>query len=122
MAEHNDTGKAGEIAAVEFLRENGYRILATNWRYLHLEADIIAECGDLLIVAEVKTRKTSQFGEPEVFVNRQKQANLVKAADAYIRRYQLEHEVRFDILAVLIVDGRTQVRHLEGAFYPRLNK
>jgi len=78
MAEHNITGQKGEQMAAEFLEKNGYKILETNWRFMNLEADIIAEKSKILVIAEVKTRKSNYFGEPESFVTKQKQKNLIK--------------------------------------------
>ena len=120
MAEHNEKGQQGEHAAVRYLESQGYTVLETNWRFGSLEADIIASTGDTLMVAEVKTRSSTYFGEPEVFVNRKKQSNLVKAAHAYILRHNLSLEVRFDILAVVLNGSGTAVKHIEGAFYPLL--
>ena len=75
MAEHNETGTKGEELASDFLKNKGYTILETNYRLNHLEADIIAKISNTLVVAEVKTRKSNYFGEPETFVNKQKQTN-----------------------------------------------
>ncbi len=119
MAEHNITGKKGEEMAAEFLEKKGYKILETNWRFMNLEADIIAEISKTLVIAEVKTRKSNYFGEPESFVTRQKQKNLIKAANAYIERKQLDLEVRFDIVSVVLNDT-TSIKHIEDAFYPLL--
>ncbi len=119
MAEHNETGKKGEKMAAAFLENKGYTILETNWRFLNLEADIIAQTGQTLVIAEVKTRKSNYFGEPESFVNRQKQKNLIKAANAFIERKQLDLEVRFDIVSVVLNDD-SSIKHIEDAFYPLL--
>lgn len=119
MAEHNITGQKGEEMAAKFLEEKGYTILETNWRFMHLEADIIAEKAKILVIAEVKTRKNNYFGEPESFVTKQKQKNLIKAANAYIERKQLDLEVRFDIVSVVLNDN-TSIKHIEDAFYPLL--
>lgn len=119
MAEHNITGQKGEEMAARFLEEKGYTILETNWRFMHLEADIIAEISKTLVIAEVKTRKSNYFGEPESFVTKQKQKNLIKAANAYIERKQLDLEVRFDIVSVVLNDN-TSIKHIEDAFYPLL--
>lgn len=118
MAEHNDKGIKGEELAVTFLRNNGYTILETNWRHNNLEADIIAVFKDILVVAEVKTRASNFFGEPEVFVNKQKQKNLRNAANAYIQSKRLDLEVRFDIISVLLGKSEEQVKvnHIENAF------
>jgi len=119
MAEHNITGKKGEAMAAEFLEQKGYKILETNWRFMNLEADIIAEKSKTLVVAEVKTRKSSYFGEPESFVTKQKQKNLIRTANAYIERKELDLEVRFDIISVVLNDN-TSIKHIEDAFYPLL--
>lgn len=119
MAEHNITGKKGEEMAAEFLEKKGYKILETNWRFMNLEADIIAETSKTLVIAEVKTRKSNYFGEPESFVTKQKQKNLIKTANAYIERKQLDLEVRFDIVSVVLNDDNS-IKHIEDAFYPLL--
>jgi putative endonuclease len=115
MAEHNLTGQKGEELAVKFLKEKGYDILEINWRFKNLEADIIATIDKTLIVAEVKTRKSNYFGEPETFVNKQKQQNLIKAAHQYIQQNNLDLDVRFDIIAIVMND-LTNITHIEDAF------
>jgi putative endonuclease len=122
MADHNVTGQRGEEIAAAFLKEKGYEILELNWRFKNLEADIIATFESQLIIAEVKTRNSTFFGEPETFVNRQKQKNLIKAANEYVLRSELELEVRFDILSVVSANGRSTVKHIESAFYPLIRK
>lgn len=120
MAEHNETGQIGEILAANYLKSKGYTVLETNWRFKNLEADIIACIGDTMVVAEVKTRKSNFFGEPETFVNKQKQRNLIKAAHEYIQRKELDLEVRFDIISVIMNSQGSKVNHIEAAFYPLL--
>ena len=120
MAEHNETGQKGEDLAAEYLKNKGYSILETNYRFGNLEADIIATINDIVIVAEVKTRKNNAFGEPETFVTKQKQKNLVKAANNYIVRYKIDMEVRFDILSVIMNSSGIVINHIEAAFYPML--
>jgi putative endonuclease len=118
MAEHNEKGVKGEELAAAFLKENGYTVLETNWRFKNLEADIIAVANGVMIVAEVKTRTSNFFGEPETFVNKQKQANLRKAANGYIEHKQLDLEVRFDIISVILGKSEEQARinHIQDAF------
>ncbi|MES2591551.1 MAG: YraN family protein [Bacteroidota bacterium] len=118
MAEHNDTGTKGEKLASTFLQDKGYAVLETNWRFKNLEADIIATIAKTLVIAEVKTRKSNYFGEPETFVNKQKQKNLIKAANEYVLRNNLNLEVRFDIISIVMGDSQTKINHIEDAFYP----
>lgn len=118
MAQHNITGEQGEKLAAEHLMQKGYQILETNWCFKNVEIDIIAQKDDTLIIAEVKTRTGSYFGEPEVFVKRDKQKHLVKAANAYIEKNNLDLEVRFDIVAIVITKEQTRINHIPSAFYP----
>ncbi len=118
MADAHDTGKMGEELARAHLAANGYVILETNWQSNHQEVDIIAMKGETLVIAEVKTRKTSHFGQPETFVTRQKQKMLIKAANHYVMSQGIDKAVRFDILSVLIQGDKHQLNHIEDAFYP----
>ncbi len=120
MAEFHETGKKGEALAANHLRQNGYTILETNWQSSHKEIDIIAQKGDLLVVVEVKARKTAFFGEPEEFVTRSKQKMLIAAANHYLSKNNLDLEVRFDIISVLFKGEKYRVTHIEDAFYPTL--
>jgi putative endonuclease len=115
MAEHNITGREGEEMAARYLAAKGFTILETNWRFRKLEADIIARSRELLVVVEVKTRSSRFFGDPESFVTRKKQQNLIRAAHEYIQRKELNLEVRFDIVSVML-DDESDVKHIEDAF------
>ena len=48
MAAHNELGKLGEELAVDFLKKEGYTILATNWIFQKAEIDILAQKEDIL--------------------------------------------------------------------------
>jgi putative endonuclease len=120
MAENHQLGQSGEQMAANFLKKNGYTVLETNWRQGPLEVDIIARKENILVIAEVKTRSTNVFGEPEEFVTRQKQKNLIRAANFYIIENNLDVEARFDILSVLHKGNTFKIYHIEDAFYPTL--
>ncbi|MEW6773886.1 MAG: YraN family protein [Bacteroidota bacterium] len=115
----SEIGKKGENIAVEFLVQNGYSILEQNWRFKHLEIDIIAEKGDFLVIVEVKYRAYTTYGEPEVFVNKQKQKFLIEATNHYIQQKNINKEVRFDIIAISRKNGQLSIHHIQDAFYAR---
>jgi len=117
MAEHNVLGKEGERLAVDFLQKNGYNILEKNYRYLKAEIDIIAQKEDTIVVVEVKTRSTPEFGDPQNFVKPKQIQLLVKAIDHYVVANDLDVEVRFDIVAIIKNKQGTKIEHLEDAFY-----
>jgi len=117
MAEHNALGKKGEQLAVDFLLKKGYDIVEQNYRYLKSEIDIIASTKNTLIVVEVKTRSTPEFGDPQEFVKPKQIQSLLKAINHYIETNDINVEVRFDIIAIIKNKAGTKIEHLEDAFY-----
>ncbi|MCX6232270.1 MAG: YraN family protein [Bacteroidetes bacterium] len=121
MAEHNELGTTGEKIAENFLKEKGYEILATNWRFGADEIDIIAKNNGFLVIVEVKTRSTNAFGEPEIAVTKQKQRFLIRASQQYIIQKDINEECRFDIISIIIKNAKTTIHHIEDAFYPSIS-
>lgn len=118
MAYHNELGQQGEALAVAYLEEQGYTVLARNFRFDRAEIDIIArENAGELVMVEVKTRNSSVFGDPQQFVSRAKIRQLVKAADGYLQLMGLDDVVRFDIIAVLKNSSQEELTHIKDAFY-----
>lgn len=117
MAEHNDLGKRAEELAAEFLLKNGYKILARNFRFQKAEIDIISEKDDVIIICEVKARSTDVFNLPQESVNKKKIRLLVSAADHYLKEFDINKEVRFDIISVLPDEkGNLIIEHIGDAF------
>ncbi|MDO9136562.1 MAG: YraN family protein [Lutibacter sp.] len=117
MAKHNELGELGENLAVEELEKNGYEIVERNWRYKKAEIDIIARKNEVLAIVEVKTRSSDYFGDPQDFVNTKKIKMLVEAVNEYVNSKDLEVEVRFDIIAIIINENKLTIEHLEDAFF-----
>ncbi|MDG2193637.1 MAG: YraN family protein [Polaribacter sp.] len=116
MAEHNELGKKGEDLAVAHLLKNGYVIVERNWRFQKAEIDIIAQKENTLAIVEVKTRSSDYFGNPQDFITPKKIKLLVTAVDAYIIQYDLNVEVRFDIIAIINKKNTFNIEHLTDAF------
>ncbi len=109
-------GTQGEDAALRYLVRRGYHLLERNWRIGHLEVDIIAEHYGIIVFVEVKTRHKTTAREAADAVDREKQANLLEAANAYVQIHQLEKPVRFDIIAVVGQASSFTIKHYEDAF------
>lgn len=116
MAQHNELGKLGEELAADFLVKKGYKIRAKNWRYLKAEVDIIAEKENTIVAVEVKTRTSDYFGDPQDFITKKKIKLLVMAMNEYVISRDLDVEVRFDIIAILLNKKIKKIEHLEDAF------
>ncbi|PKA83077.1 putative endonuclease [Ulvibacter sp. MAR_2010_11] len=117
MAYHNELGNIGEQLAADYLLRNGFAILERNFVFDKAEIDIVAQKDDFLVVVEVKTRNSDYFGDPQDFVSKGKIKLLVKAANEYVVRNDLDMEVRFDIISVLKNKNIEKIEHFENAFY-----
>ena len=125
MAQHNDVGKWGERYALDILDREGYILIETDWRPPrgHRDLDIIAYTPDrrVIVFIEVKTRSRRQAMLPEDAVDRKKILNLQHAANQYVKMFNVEEEVRFDIISIIGEDNNVEsYEHIVDAFNPNL--
>ena len=94
-------------------------ILARNWRCAEGEIDIVAREGDCLVVCEVKTRRTMDYGAPVEAITWRKAARLRRLAGWWIEAQpeltSVTCRVRVDVVGVLLpYRGAPQIEHLAG--------
>lgn len=104
-------GEGAEDLACRYLRSQGMRVVARNWRWRGGEIDIVAKDGPTLVFVEVKGRSGEAFGAPEEAVTQRKREHLWRTALAFLGG-TAEVPVRFDVVAV----GPHGVRHIRDAF------
>jgi len=105
-------GKKGEEIACRFLKKNGYKIIARNFRKKIGEIDIIAEKGDTIIFVEVKTRKNTKFGLPQEYVNKSKIDKMVKTASMFLTENSMwDRPVRFDVIGISLENEEIKIEH-----------
>jgi putative endonuclease len=117
LREELPLGRRGERAAERYLKRNGYRIVARNFRAAGAEIDLVAMDGETLVFVEVKTRRSRAAGAPEEAVDERKQMRMRRAAEAFSVRYRVgEKDLRFDIVAVDAAGKRLGIKLLRNAF------
>jgi putative endonuclease len=117
MSAHIELGRAGEDAATRFYRKRGFRIVARNWRCGEGEIDVVARRGGLLVFCEVKTRSSESFGLPAEAVGFHKRRRLRRLAGRWLAEHRTHASaVRFDVVSVIVRDGRTLMTHIPDAF------
>ena len=109
-------GHVAEWLAAGALMAKGFRIVALRYRTKLGEIDLIARRGDLVLIVEVKARRT--LIEAMEAVARTSERRIEAAADLWLARQPDfgRLSVRFDMVAVL--PWRWPV-HVENAFYGR---
>lgn len=112
LASHLTKGQTGEVLAQKYLRQNGYKIIETNFKSRYGEIDIIAERKNRLYFIEVKTRKSDRFGGPLGAVSTSKQRKLYQSTEVYLSMTKgfEKHEKEFAVIAVVMGDDEKEAR------------
>lgn len=110
-------GSSGEVRAKEYFIQNGYEIVASNFRSKKGEIDFIAVRENSIIFVEVKTLLLK---DPELLareLNSKKQKRIIETAKYFlaIHREYSNSIVRFDVV-VIDMPGYPPVYHIENAF------
>lgn len=95
-----DKGAWGEAVAADWLQQQGYALVARNWKSRRKEIDIIAHRGGCLYFVEVKTRSGLAFGHGEEQVNALKMKHLKEAASDYLHEHPQWRRIQFNVLVV----------------------
>ncbi|MCL1872315.1 MAG: YraN family protein [Promicromonosporaceae bacterium] len=120
MAAKDDVGRRGEQLAAELLTQEGYRVLARNWRGHDGELDLVALDGSTLVAVEVKTRSSARYGHPAEAVTPRKVARLRRLTGQWLSEHGHTvrpgfRDVRIDVVAVLLPpDGPVRAEVLRG--------
>ena len=100
--DRRQTGACAENSAAAFLESQGFRIVARNFLRRVGELDVVARDGELLVVAEVRTRASDRFGGAAASIGRAKQRRIVLTAALFLDLHpELRGcRVRFDVIVV----------------------
>lgn len=115
-------GNNSEKIAQKFLLENGYHILDCNFRNRSGEIDIICSKNNLIIIIEVKSRYSYQYGTPKESINYSKQKSIINVTKFYLLSKNIHNlNIRFDVIEVYMnyKDNSYIINHIKDAF--RLN-
>lgn len=93
-------GQAAESRAVAFLKTQGLKLVARNWRCRFGEIDLVMQDGPTLVFVEVRMRSRNDFGGAAASVTLAKQKKLLAAARQYLSTLKTLPPCRFDVVAL----------------------
>ncbi|PRY18598.1 putative endonuclease [Kineococcus rhizosphaerae] len=117
MRAKDAVGRYGERVAARRLTEAGMTVVERNWRSRRGEIDILARDGDVLVVCEVKTRRSTRAGTAAEAVTPDKLRRLQDLTEEWLAAHpDVRYAgVRFDVVAVTPAErGPAHVDHLRG--------
>ncbi|MFH1078364.1 MAG: YraN family protein [Patescibacteria group bacterium] len=109
-------GNRGEDLAAVFFMSKGFRILKRNWSCRVGEIDLICERDGITRFVEVKTRKTTAYGNPEEAVTPTKLRHLARAIECYLHASSAPPtKYQIDVLGILTASGqKPEFHHVEN--------
>lgn len=109
-------GQHGEDLVVKKLINDGYHILARNYRKRYGEIDIIAKKKDIVAFVEVKTR-ANVYGDLSEVITNAKQKKIINVAKEYIATHTLMETVwRFDVALLQPKNNELNIMYIPNAF------
>lgn len=111
-------GAAGENYAAQFLAQQGFRLLAQNYKTRLGEVDLIVQQGNTVAFVEVKTR-TSHYFHSSLLITPAKQRRIAKAAQQFILDNRMDGDLvlRFDTVFVSLKENAVDFEYIPNAFY-----
>ena len=107
-------GTIGEKIAQNYLKNNGYEIIETNFYTKKGEIDIISQKDTCIVFFEIKTRNNLEYGTPAMAVDFTKKMHIKNSAKIYIHTNKLYGwNVRFDVIEVIIKNGKCKINHIK---------
>lgn len=111
---HLQKGAGAEQRAAAYLQQQGLQPVCSNFRCKYGELDLVMRDGAVLVVVEVRYRKSEQFGGALASITAQKQARIVAATQHYVIINGLSHcAIRFDVVAI---SGDNRLNWIKNAF------
>ena len=111
-------GDGNEDLVCNYLKSQGLKIIARNFRCRQGEIDIIARDKEYLCFIEVKFRNSSDYGQPQEAVNYYKQRKISKVSRFYLYSKNLSFDtpIRYDVIAVSVNEGIKAIKWIKNAF------
>lgn len=114
----NKIGVWGEVYAARYLRDNGYKILTSNYVCRFGELDLVASKDGTVCFVEVKTRNEKTNIRPMEAVDEFKGERLEMAAKSFLSVSKIKSETRFDVCEVYLDDNNkpSGINYIKNAF------
>ena len=102
MGKTQESGQQAESIALEYLQQQGLRLITRNYRCRRGEIDLIMQHRDSVVFIEVRYRRNRHFGGADASVDRRKQDKLITSALHYLQenRQAARQPARFDVIAI----------------------
>ena len=109
LTPRQQTGFVGETVAAEFALSRNWEIVARNVRVPSGEIDLVVRDGEVLVILEVRTRRSASHGTAAESVTAAKRQRMAACAFEYLDRIGMHPDIgqwRIDLIAITLLPGR----------------
>lgn len=112
-----ELGRTGERVAADLMRSRGYQVVGAGFVARRGEIDLVCRRGDVLVVVEVKTRSSEDFGTALEAVGSRKRRALMAAAAEYRALSEWRGPIRYAVVCVTATtEGDLEAELVEDPF------
>ncbi len=112
---NKETGNFGETVATDYLVTHKYKIIDRNLNLGLGEIDILAQDQKTIVIVEVKTVKSENFGPAKGYVNYRKQQKLKLLGLLIAKNYPF-FKIRIDVIGINLSNPASPIiEHIENA-------
>lgn len=112
-------GHANEKKAEQFLKKQGHKIVARNFRSKQGEIDIVSTLGrTLLVFTEVRSKHDTSYGHPVETIDTNKQRKIRETAALFLHQHTTyqNYQCRFDVVTIVGEGKQAVLEYFENAF------
>jgi len=108
-------GAQAEQLAVQYLQQQGLKLIVQNFRSRFGEIDLIMQDGTTVVFIEVRLRRNAGFGGAAASIGARKQQRIISTAQQYLAGLARIPACRFDVVLLEDVEERN-IQWLKNAF------
>lgn len=108
-------GAQAEQLAVQYLQQQGLKLIVQNFHSRFGEIDLIMQHGTTLVFIEVRLRRNAGFGGAAASIDARKQQRIISTAQQYLAGLARIPACRFDVVLLDDAEGRN-MQWLKNAF------
>jgi len=115
-------GKEGEEIAREFLIDNGFRLIESNYSNNLGEIDLVMSDKDWLVFVEVKLKIGDKYGTPEEMISKNKLSQIKRVSESFlILEFPISKnflKYRIDAVCIVLNENKTirSIKHYENLY------
>lgn len=106
-------GAQAEQLAAQFLQRQGLKLVQANYHCRFGEIDLILRDKEDLVFAEVRQRRSSDFGASAASIDARKQQKIILTAQHYLSSLSHTPPCRFD---AVLLDAGGNIEWIKSAF------